>query len=176
MSGAGAERGCQEGTCDRSHGCRSGCAQFPQASGSAVHRNIKVETKPVKNFEPYFLKLPWLPLSFSFPAVPANPVLQLRVTWGVMHLCFVAPSSDCTVSTGESETCWEQRCLSQFLRDAHLTSLQSAQLLWPSLKWGQWFKLLAASAAMKFKSLVTKWSGHPVFCSGVSSWLKSQSF
>lgn len=125
----------------------------------------------------YFLKLPLLHLSFFL-----QPFLQTlyrssdEVTWGVMHLCFVAPSSDCTVLPGESETCWEQRCLSQFLRGAQLTSVRSAQLLWPSLKWGQWFKLLAASAAVKFKSLVTKWSGHPVFCSPGSSWLKSQSF
>lgn len=162
VSGAGAGRGCQEGTCDRSHGCRSACALFPRASGSAAHRNIKAETKMLKTLGLYFLKLPWLPLSFSSPAI-------LETLWGVMHLCFVGlPLIVLCPGPGESQTCWEQRCLSQFLRGARLTSLLSAQLLWPSLKWGQWFQLLAASAAMKFKSLVTKWSGHPVFCSPVS--------
>lgn len=130
---------------------------FPRLQGQPCTETSRQRQSLLKTLGLYFLELPWLPLSFSSPAIPANPVLQLRqVTWGVMHLCCVAPSSDCTV-LGELETCWEQRCLSQFLRGAQLTSLQSALLLWPSLKWGQWFKLLAASAAMKFKSLVTKW-------------------
>lgn len=136
---------------------------FPRLQGQPCTETSRQRQSLLKTSGLYFLKLPWFPLSFSSPAIPANPELQLRqMTWGVMHLCFVAPSSDCT---GELETCWEQRCLSQFLRGAQLTSLWSAQLLWPSLKWGQCFKLLAASAAMKFKGLVTKWWGHPVFCS-----------
>lgn len=48
MSGAGAEWSRWEAMCDRLCSCRFDFAQFPWASGSAMHRNIRAE--PIKSF------------------------------------------------------------------------------------------------------------------------------
>lgn len=59
----------------------------------------------------YFLKLPWLNLSLFLQLLLQTLHRSSdEVTWGVMHLCFVTPSSDCVVLPGESETCWGRRC------------------------------------------------------------------
>lgn len=51
---------------------------FPTLQGQPCTETSRQRQSLLKTLELYFLKLPWLPLSFSSPATPANPVLQFR--------------------------------------------------------------------------------------------------